>query len=116
MWHCVATADFEAALAPGDCFCASGRRPCLHCALSICNDQAHALGLHGDLLMHMQDMLLKCQLPGAPDDCLDILDDTDVKLILEEASQGNLRKLLLGMDCGLSLMLTQGQAVHLPPA
>ena len=36
----------------------------------------------------MQDMLLKCQLPGAPDDCLDILDDKDVKLILEEVIQG----------------------------
>ena len=47
-------------------------------------------GLLFSLLMRMQDMLLKCQLPGAPDDCLDILDDTDVKLILEEASEGDL--------------------------
>ena len=49
----------------------------------------HSLAMPGSalhLLTHMQDMLLKCQLPGAPDDCLDILDDNDVNLILEEAS------------------------------
>ena len=64
----------------------------------------------------MQDMLLKCQLPDAPDDCWDILDDKDVKLILEEASQGDLRTMNVKMEWGLSLMLTKGQLLaHLSP-
>ena len=64
----------------------------------------------------MQDMLLKCQLPGAPDDCLDILDDNDVNLILEEASSGDLQKVIVGMYCGQSVMLTEGKAMHFPLA
>ena len=69
-----------------------------------------------NFLVCMQDMLLKCQLPGAPDDCLDILDDTDVNLILEEASQGSLQEAPMERDHGLLLMLTEGRAMHLPPA
>ena len=64
----------------------------------------------------MQDMLLKCQLPGAPDDCLDILDDNDVNLILEEASQGDLKTVIVQMYSGQCVMLTEGQAMHLPLA
>ena len=64
----------------------------------------------------MQDMLLKCQRPGAPDDCLDILDDKDVKLILEEASQGDLSTMDVKVDCGLLLMPIEGQAMNLRSA
>ena len=96
------------------------------CVLLLCNDHTHVLepcAGHGrearsalHLLIHMQDMLIKCQLPGAPDDCLDILDDTDVKLILEEASQGDLQKVIVELDSGLSFMRTEGRAMHSPPA